>query len=280
MLKYVLDNYEDIPEGLGSYYKQGDDEKWYLQVSGVVPQSELDSVNKTLRTERKNRKEYQKKAEKFDQVQEDLGEQVTIDELVDISKLLPEDYTTGELEKALENIKGNEGEDPPQSQIEKIRERERQKWQRELDKYKSENGTIKKSLERKVIDSELQSALGRNNVPPAYMKAAIALIKSEYGAEMQDEGDGNFKGMIKDTVEPIGDFVDGWVKSEEGKAFVSASKNSGGGSDPKSGSATKEYGGKNPFTKKHFNLTKQGELYKNNRELYNRLKREAEASEE
>jgi hypothetical protein len=76
-----------------------------------------------------------------------------------------------------------------------------------------------------LADNGLADALvkaGVNN--PAHLKAVKALLGSQ--VQIVNEGD---QRVAKVGDIPLADFVDGWAKSDDGKHFVSAPVNSGGG---------------------------------------------------
>ena len=93
----------------------------------------------------------------------------------------------------------------------------------------SESGFVQKLL----IDNGLSEALTKAGVKPELMKATKALFSSQ--ASIKIEGDTR-AALIGDK--PINDFIGEWAKSDEGKHFVLAQQNSGGGAQGGSSSGT------------------------------------------
>jgi hypothetical protein len=98
-------------------------------------------------------------------------------------------------------------------------------------KLKTDAETFKKLAESEqgyssklLIENGLNDALTQAGVKPEFLKAAKAMI----GAQVQLKQDGdNRLAVVGDK--GLSDFVGEWSKSDEGKHFVSAPQNSGGG---------------------------------------------------
>lgn len=83
-----------------------------------------------------------------------------------------------------------------------------------------------------LVDNGLTEALVKSGVEAHYIPAAKALLKGQ----VQIVADGETrKAVISDK--PLGDFVGGWAQSDEGKYFVKAPANGGGGSNGGSANA-------------------------------------------
>lgn len=91
----------------------------------------------------------------------------------------------------------------------------------------AEAGFTKSLLIEQGLTNELVGAGVKN---PAHLKAALALLKS--GAQVIQDGDSRVA-RIGDKA--IKDFVKEWVSGDEGKHFVTADQNSGGGAGGGSG---------------------------------------------
>ena len=145
----------------------------------------------------------------------------------------------------------------------------RQEYEKQIAELEAKATNYKAHYERAVVDTALISALSESGVTnSALQKAATLLLKpnikiGEDGIAVVDSDMGNMA---------IADFVKKWAKTEEGQAFVAQPK----GTEAK-GSTTASTSGKieNPFKKETFNMTEQSRLYRENRELYERFKREA-----
>ena len=84
----------------------------------------------------------------------------------------------------------------------------------------SESGFVQKLL----IDNGLTDALTKAGVKPELMKATKALFAGQASIKVEGE---NRAALIGDK--PITDFIGEWAKSDEGKHFVLAQQNAGGG---------------------------------------------------
>lgn len=137
--------------------------------------------------------------------------------------------------------------------------------QRELTKVTKAATDATKALEaeqahtqRLLISDGLTQALTAAGVKdPMHLKAASALLRDEHKPVVTIDGDKRVA-MIGDK--PLTDFVKAWAIGDEGKSFVAAPGNSGGGA-----TGGKSGGGEvNPFAKETFNLTEQGRIMKEN----------------
>lgn len=80
------------------------------------------------------------------------------------------------------------------------------------------------ALQQYLIDGGLTEALAKSGVRPELMKAAKAMLKSQ--AQIKADG-GQYQALMGDA--PLADAVAAWAASDEGKHFVSAPANTGGG---------------------------------------------------
>lgn len=128
----------------------------------------------------------------------------------------------------------------------------------------------------RYVDKEknivLNSALEDVNVSQPLKKAAALLISSSMIVE---EIDGQVLiSCVNDGVKmPVKEYVKMWAETSEGKAFVAAPANGGGGGF--GGKTAGVTGGKNPWKKGEINLTEQMRLMKQNPVLAETLKRSA-----
>jgi len=86
-------------------------------------------------------------------------------------------------------------------------------------------------VQKLLIDNGLSEALSKVGVKPELSKAAKALFAGQ--AQVKVDGD-NRSALIGDK--PLADFISEWSKSDEGKHFVLAQTNSGGGAQGGGGS--------------------------------------------
>lgn len=85
----------------------------------------------------------------------------------------------------------------------------------------AESGAVSKLL----VDNGLTESLTKAGVKPEYMKAAKSMLASQ--VNVVAEGD---QRIAKVGDKALSDFVTTWAASDEGKHFVAAQNNSGGGS--------------------------------------------------
>ncbi|TWI69051.1 hypothetical protein IP91_00116 [Pseudoduganella lurida] len=86
-----------------------------------------------------------------------------------------------------------------------------------------------------LVDQGLSAALLETGVKnPAHLKAAAALLKTSNKIEIVAGDDGTRSAQVGGK--PLAEFVKGWAAGDDGKAFVSAPVNTGGGAAGGSGS--------------------------------------------
>jgi len=94
------------------------------------------------------------------------------------------------------------------------------------EKFGKELETEKSFTQRLLVENGLTEQLTKAGVTnPAFLKAASAILASQ--VQIVPDGD---KRVAKVGEKPLADFVGEWAKSDDGKHFVSAPNNSGGGS--------------------------------------------------
>jgi len=127
-------------------------------------------------------------------------------------------------------------------------ERETKKLLAEREKLTAELNQKTESWKRTEADRALTQALSGKVKDPVLLKAVKSMLSQ--GLEAQEES-GTVKTLYKTDKGLIGidDFVETWSQSEEGKRFVSASANSGGGA-----TGSREGGGAKVMKSQEFNL--------------------------
>jgi len=81
------------------------------------------------------------------------------------------------------------------------------------------------AINKYLVESQLTDALAKAGVKPEFMDASKALLKSQ--ATIKSEN-GEYKALIGDKA--LSDHVKEWATGEQGKHFVAAAENNGGGS--------------------------------------------------
>jgi hypothetical protein len=93
------------------------------------------------------------------------------------------------------------------------------------------------ALQKYLIDANLTESLAKAGVKPEFMDASKALLKS---SAIIKADNGEFVPMIADK--PLTEYVTEWAKGDQGKHFIAAPANSGGGAEGGTGgSQGKEY---------------------------------------
>jgi hypothetical protein len=110
--------------------------------------------------------------------------------------------------------------------IEKLTKSLEAKFQKQIDEALNGKKQSEERLNQILIDKGLTDELIKIKVAPQFLDAAAALIKSKNKVEVS-EVDGIPSAVIGGKV--IGDFLKEWSQGDNGKNFVQASANGGGG---------------------------------------------------
>lgn len=132
-------------------------------------------------------------------------------------------------------------------------------WKEKHSKAEGDALLWRSKYETLVIDGGLSDALDGIKINPALKKAALAMLKSEHGVDLDDNGAATIDGK------PLKDFVGEWAKSETGKAFVINGNAGGGAGGSGNGGSGGGGGDVNPWDPKTRNLTQQGVLLRTDR---------------
>ena len=246
-LKAVVDNLDDVPEALREHYKQTDN-GYELDVGDSIKEhSGAASLKSALEGEREKRRKAIEERDRY---------KATADQL-------PDDFDPDEYERLKAN--GDGGNDV-QKKVEEARERERKKWERELTQVKEERDKLSQDYTATRTEVSLKDALNSIEVAPHLRRAAERL----WSQDTTLDEDGNV--VTKDGT-PVGDAIKQWAESDEGKHFIAAPGNSGGGAGGGRGTGanTKD----NPWSKESQNLTEQMRIQRADPEKAKRLKAEA-----
>jgi len=103
----------------------------------------------------------------------------------------------------------------------------------EIDKLTKTLAEKDGALHKHLIDAGLTDALVKAGVQAPLMDAVKALHQGKASIEIAD---GNY--IAKIDGKPLSEFVTAWAQSDQGKHFVSAPQNSGGGSQGGGGKGT------------------------------------------
>jgi vacuolar-type H+-ATPase subunit I/STV1 len=150
--------------------------------------------------------------------------------------------------------------------IEKIRESLQQKHSKEVEELTNKLSDRDTRLQKLLIDNGLTDALTKAGVHKDYMDATKALIKANNKAEIT-EIDGETIAQIDGK--PLTEFVSQWSQGDQGKPFIAAAENGGGGAN-----GTNSGGKANTAKKKADMSVKEKTEYirEHGQEEYNKLK--------
>ena len=257
-LKAIIDNKEEIPEGTESYYEEKDG-KFHLSVEGFTEKSKLDEFRDSNINLKKQ----------MEDIQAQLSQHEGIDPV--------------QAREALEKVKGLENKELLEKgqfdEILKNKEVEYGGKIEQLTKHAQDQEkvaqTYKDELETYRITSAIQTAVNEVGNPQSSAIAAI-LARAKNSWQIDDKGvlfciDGSGKARYSEKGDTYLSPQE-WAKELVHNAphlFVSSV---GGGAN---GSGTAKGSADNPWLKENFNLTKQGQIIKDNASLAKQLAGEA-----
>jgi signal recognition particle GTPase len=147
-----------------------------------------------------------------------------------LAKLKAEKDAKAELET--QKSKAEEEAALKSGDVEKITQQLTQKFSKEIDMLKGQLTEKSTRLHDVLVDSALTEALVKAKVAPQFIEVAKDHIKARNKPEVGDV-DGKSTGLINGK--PITDFVSEWSQSDNGKHFIAAPANGGGGSQGANG---------------------------------------------
>ena len=141
-----------------------------------------------------------------------------------IEKLKKEETEREAAETELEEVKETLTKGKPDFEKEKKKLEDKfNKDKKELeDKLAEATGHINKL----VIETGISDALNEAKIAPVHSKTVAAFIKSSNKIDLDTSGD-TPKAKVGDK--PLAEFIKSWAESEEGKHYVAAPDNNGGG---------------------------------------------------
>lgn len=261
-LKALLqgEEFEALDETTRGLYKEGEDGKFALDVDGLDDHPTVSSLRNGHRRSKQERDEAKRKAQALERR---FGKLAEIDDLdlsdVDedrITTLMP--FLTGERELPELDDDGKPKHKGKEVDLDKVKDLARKPLQRELDTTKEENGTLKKQLRNLVTDGALTSAISEIKVAGPYSKAVKAMFKDQ--VKLVEDDDGNPTAVIEGEYgeQPVAKYLKEWAQTDEGKAFLEADANTGGGTRNNGGRGK----GKNPWSKDDWSPKEQGRIYR------------------
>lgn len=175
---------------------------------------------------------------------------------------------TSELKKTRDRMRELEAMEEERNQEKAAREEEDARKAKDFEKLEKGYETKLKDAEMKyfdfqskyenlVIDLDLTKALDGAEIDKTYRDAVIALLRAKHKFKVNEDGEAEI------DEQPLGDFISGWAKTDDGKKFI-INGNSGGGS-PGSGKGSGA-NGKNPWKPGEGTISEQMALYRENPE--------------
>ena len=146
-------------------------------------------------------------------------------------------------------------------------EKTQKQYKSETEKLSTELKQKDSYLQKTILEDGLSNELLKAGVDKKYLKASLALLKSEAKVA---QGENGYKAVIGDK--DLSEFIPEWIKTE-GQIFTmkapEATFTPNGGNPSGGVVGDKKYFDPNS---PDFSLTKQAEIYKQNPELYKQLK--------
>jgi len=220
-LAAVIESLDDLDEALHPLYDQKDG-KYVLQVKGIDGHPSVRGLKSAYEKTERQLKDTKEKLDAFgDLTLEDVEE--LRQQAEEAGKALGDE----ELQAKLAEIQ--EGFENKLAKVEA-------KHTKALQVSEARNATLTGELETRLVDNELDKSIAAQGFKEELRPAVRALMK-ERGPKLQEEG-GRFTGIFPVDLDGIpgdhgiNDYVSTWAKTDEAKAFLPASGNSGSGSSP------------------------------------------------
>lgn len=195
MLQYKYTEKSEIPEGLEQHYAEKDGE-FVLKVDGMEDTSKLE---KALNSERKIRREAEAKVKDLESKYSALPEDFDIEKYNDLM-----DKSGGDLD----------------AKLKEQRERINEQHQKELKKYQDQLAEKDNLVNTHVKSATLQRAMAEAGIAKPFMPAVEAMMKDKIKVEGTD---------VYLDEKPVSEALKEWANSDDGKHYVAAPANSGGG---------------------------------------------------
>ncbi len=199
MLKLNYDSKADIPKGAESFYTEKDG-KFTLQVEGAKSQADVENLQNALDKERKLKREAEAQNKKYE---EKFGN-------------LPDDFSLEEYN----NLKDANSGQNVDAKLKEQRERLTAQFNKDLaakDKIIAEKDGL---VNTHIKDGTLTRVIAESGIAKQFIPAVTAMMKGRVKLEGSE---------VYLDEKPIAEAMKGWVESEEGKHYVAAPINGGGG---------------------------------------------------
>lgn len=214
-LKSVLDSLDGLDEFLKAAYTEKDG-KFYLNVEGLQEHPEAQGLKSALTKARQEKKDAETK----------------LTELQERFAGLPDEMTAEDIQAALDKTGGKVDQ-----RLVEQRERLTKQYDTKLTEANAKLEAATKRADRLYSENALIMAMTEANITlPSAQKAVKAMLRDQVKVEY--EGD-----EVVVTIDnmPVAEKVKAYAQSDEGKFFVSAPNNSGGGAGGGTNKGTTDY---------------------------------------
>lgn len=142
---------------------------------------------------------------------------------------------TSELEEKIETLEQENTQLKKQTEkLQKAYDKDTKQLTEKLESERSSNHTM-------LVDNGLAAQLDKANIAPAYKRAAQRLLRDQVQV-VEENGERKAVATVdadgKRQTVSLDEFVQQWAQSDEGKAFVKAPANSGGGAEGNNGTSS------------------------------------------
>lgn len=245
-IKAILKNLEDAPQAMREFYEEKDG-VYILAIEGVQEHPDVTGLKKALDDEKEFRRKRTKELEEANKKLERV----------------PDDFDIDEYNRLKDSDGGKVDE-----KLKEQRERLTAQHKKELEKKDQEIRERDELINSQVKMSTLRKALTEAKIAPHFQGAVEAM----FSQRLTIEGKGQDAQVLLDE-KPIAEYLKDWAASDDGKHFVAAPGNTGGGTGGKPGGSGK--GQVNPWKKETRNLTEQARIRKEDPDLARTLMEEA-----
>lgn len=237
----VVNDESELPEGLANYYQQGDDGSFVLKAKGVDSHPEVQNLRNSLQRQKQDREKLRKERDQYYQKASLIPDDLDNDTLQDVLERARNGGDGGHDQQGKGRETGDgqrqqQGQDPA-----RIRQQVEQRFQKEIEQRDQRLQEKNQQVRQLVTDQSLTTALQKHGINnPTYQKAAKKLLADQI--TLQDSDDGMPQPVVESDMGEMSldDFVQRWVNSDEGAAFVAGNTGSGAPGGKTGGGKTKQ----------------------------------------
>jgi len=203
MLKLKYEDKSEIPEGAEKFYSEQDG-AFVLQADDVKSNADVANLKEALDKERELRRDAESEVKKYEKKY----------------SLLPDDFSIDEYN----SLKDKAGGDID-AKLKEQRERITEQHNKELERLKSELSEKDNLVTTHVKNAQLQQAMNQAGIAKQFVPAVEAMMRDKIQVEGTD---------VYLNEKPLPDALKEWAQSDDGRHYVSAPANTGGGAEGKS----------------------------------------------